>query len=131
MLQNEPLLSPGKIGTDGADTFPAKIKTSVDEGWLRPDPVHYVTKHHQQGIESDHSRVKKKMLKVGGAFANRMICLPRSSELKNLTGPKIHSQIGSHLFVDETCGKLSRCLQSEQKPTRMERQAPLGSDEIA
>jgi transposase, IS6 family len=28
--------------------------------------VHYVTKHLQQGIESDHFRVKKNMPKVGG-----------------------------------------------------------------
>jgi len=66
MLQDEPLLSPGKIGTDGANTFPSTIKTSIDEGFLRPNPVHYVTKHLQQRIESDHFRVKKNMPKVGG-----------------------------------------------------------------
>ena len=33
---------------------------------LRPDPVHYVTKHLQQGIESDHFRVKKNMPEIGG-----------------------------------------------------------------
>jgi hypothetical protein len=66
MLKDEPLLSPGKIGTDGADTFPSTIKTSAEEGLLHPDPVHYVTKHLQQGIESDHFRVKKNMPKVGG-----------------------------------------------------------------
>ena len=33
---------------------------------LTPDPVHYVTKHLQQGIESDHFRVKKNMPKIGG-----------------------------------------------------------------
>ncbi|WP_245503193.1 transposase, partial [Rhizobium leguminosarum] len=42
------------------------IKTSVEEGLLHPDPVHYVTKHLQQGIESDHFRVKKNMPKIGG-----------------------------------------------------------------
>lgn len=66
MLKDEPLLSPGKIGTDGANTFPSTIKTSVDSGLLHPDPVHYVTKHLQQGIESDHFRVKKNMPKIGG-----------------------------------------------------------------
>ncbi|MEF3129722.1 IS6-like element ISRle39A family transposase [Rhizobium leguminosarum] len=66
MLKDEPLLSPGKIGTDGANTFPSTIKTSVEEGLLHPDPVHYVTKHLQQGIESDHFRVKKNMPKIGG-----------------------------------------------------------------
>ncbi len=66
MLKDEPLLSPGKIGTDGANTFPSTIKTAVDDGLLHPDPVHYVTKHRQQGIESDHFRVKKNMPKIGG-----------------------------------------------------------------
>lgn len=42
------------------------IKTSVDDGLLHPDPVHYFTKHLQQGIESDHFRVKKSMPKIGG-----------------------------------------------------------------
>lgn len=58
MLKDEPLLSPGKIGTDGANTFPSTIKTAVEDGLLHPGPVHYVTKHFQQGIESDHFRVK-------------------------------------------------------------------------
>ncbi|MBP2450023.1 hypothetical protein JOH51_007531 [Rhizobium leguminosarum] len=66
MLKDEPLLSPTKIGIDGANIFPSTIKTSVDEGLLHPDPVHYVTKHLQQGIESDHFRVKKNMPKIGG-----------------------------------------------------------------
>jgi hypothetical protein len=44
MLKDEPLLSPQKIGTDGAYTFPSTIKTSVENGLLHPDPVHYVTK---------------------------------------------------------------------------------------
>lgn len=62
MLKEEPLLWPEKIGTDGANTFPSAIKTSVDDGLLHPDP----TKHLQQGIESDHFRVKKNMPKIGG-----------------------------------------------------------------
>ena len=66
MLKDEPLLSPEKIGTDGANTFPTTIKSAVDDGHLRPNPVHYVTKHLQQGIESDHFRVKKNMPKIGG-----------------------------------------------------------------
>lgn len=66
MLKDEPLLSPKKIGTDGANTFPSAIKTSVDGGLLHAGPAHYVTKHLQQGIESDHFRVKKNMSKVGG-----------------------------------------------------------------
>nr|WP_276315595.1 MULTISPECIES: DDE-type integrase/transposase/recombinase [Mesorhizobium] len=47
-------------------TKTSAIKTSVDDGHLHPDPVHYVTKHLQQGIESDHFRVKKNMPKIGG-----------------------------------------------------------------
>lgn len=65
-LTDEPLLSPRKIGTDGANTFPSTIKTAVDDGHLHLDPVHYVAKHLQQGIESDHFRVKKNMPKIGG-----------------------------------------------------------------
>jgi len=66
MLKDDPLLSPGKIGTDGANTFPPAIKASVEDGLLHPDPVHDVTKHMQQGIESDHFRVKKTIPKIGG-----------------------------------------------------------------
>jgi transposase-like protein len=29
-------------------------------------PIHYVTKHLQQGIESDHFRVKRPMPRIGG-----------------------------------------------------------------
>lgn len=66
MLRDEPLLSPGKIGIDGASTFPSTIKTVVDDRLLHPNPVHYVTKHLQQGIESDYFQVKKNMPKIGG-----------------------------------------------------------------
>lgn len=66
MLKNEPLLAPAKIGTDGASTFPSAIRTSVDDRHLHPNPVHYVTKHLQQRIESDHFRVKKNMPRIGG-----------------------------------------------------------------
>ncbi|KZM38794.1 transposase [Labrenzia sp. OB1] len=66
MLRDAPLLSPGKIGTDGAGTFPPTIGDAVNVGLLASRPVHYVTKHLQQGIESDHFRVKKNMPKVGG-----------------------------------------------------------------
>jgi hypothetical protein len=66
MLKDQPLLSPNKIDIVGANTFPSTIKTSVEDGFLHPDPVHYVTKHLQQNIESDHFRVKKNMPKIGG-----------------------------------------------------------------
>ncbi len=66
MLKDGPLLSPDRIGTDGAGTYPGAIAAARKEGRLARDPVHYVTKHLQQGIESDHFRLKKNMPRVGG-----------------------------------------------------------------
>jgi transposase-like protein len=66
MLKDEPLFSPRKISADGAKTFPSTIKTAIDGGLLHPNPGHYVTKHLQRGIESDHFRVKKNMPKIDG-----------------------------------------------------------------
>jgi transposase-like protein len=66
LSQNAEGRAPARAGTNGANTFPSAIKMSVDDGFLHPDPVHYVTKHLQQGIESDHFRVKKNMPKIGG-----------------------------------------------------------------
>ena len=66
MLKDEPLLSPDRIGTDGAGTYPSAIAAARKEGLLARNPVHYVTKHLQQGIESDHFRVKKNMPRTGG-----------------------------------------------------------------
>ena len=66
VLKDGPLLSPDRIGTDGATTFPGAIATLREEGLLARNLVHYVTKHLQQGIESEHFRVKQPMPKVGG-----------------------------------------------------------------
>ena len=66
MLKDGPLLSPDRIGTDGAGTYPGAIAAARKEGRLARDPVHHVTKHLQQGIESDHLRLKKNMPRVGG-----------------------------------------------------------------
>ena len=66
VLKDEPLLSPDRIGTDGAGTYPSAIAAARKEGLLARNPVHYVTKHLQQGIESDHFRVKKNMPRTGG-----------------------------------------------------------------
>src|SRR5215208_1017790 len=55
ILQDEPLLSPDRIGTDGASPYPAALAATRKAGLLARTPVHYVTKHLQQGIESDHS----------------------------------------------------------------------------
>ena len=66
MLTDGPLLSPERIGTDGASTYPGAIAAARMEGRLARDPVHHVTKHLQQGIESDHFQLKKNMPRVGG-----------------------------------------------------------------
>jgi transposase, IS6 family len=66
MLQDEPLLAPDRIGTDGAGPYPPGIAESRKEGLLPRMPTHHVTKYLQQGIEGDHVRVKKPMARVGG-----------------------------------------------------------------
>lgn len=66
MLQDQPLLAPDRIGTDGAGPYPSAIADSCMAGLLPRAPVHYITKHLQQGIESDHFRVKRAMPRVGG-----------------------------------------------------------------
>jgi IS6 family transposase len=78
MLQDQPLFAPDRIGTDGAGPYPPAIAESLDEGLLPRAPIHYVIKHLQQGIESDHFRVERPMPRVGGfrSFntARRTIC---------------------------------------------------------
>ena len=64
-LKDQPLLSPDRIGTDGAGSYPPAIAESRKAGLLARTSVHYVTKHLQQGIESDHFRVKRPMPRVG------------------------------------------------------------------
>src|SRR4051795_12592683 len=66
MLQEEPLLSPDRIGTDGAGAYPPALTAARKDGLLARTPVHYVTKHLQQGIESDHFWVKRPMPRIGG-----------------------------------------------------------------
>jgi transposase-like protein len=65
MLEEEPLLSPDRIGTDGAGPYPPAIAAARTDGLLPRTPVHDVTKPLQQGIESDHFRVKRPMPRVG------------------------------------------------------------------
>lgn len=78
MLADQPLLAPDRIGTDGAGPYPAAIAESRAESLLPRAPTHYVTKHLQQRIESDHFRVKRPMPRVGGfrSFntARRTLC---------------------------------------------------------
>src|SRR5918998_2572124 len=64
-LKDQPLLAPDRIGTDGAGSYPPAIAAARQDGLLARTPVHYVTKHLQQGIESDHFRVKRPMPRVG------------------------------------------------------------------
>ena len=45
--------------------YPGAIAAARKKGRLARDPVHHVTKHLQQGIESDHFRLKKNMPRVG------------------------------------------------------------------
>ncbi len=44
MLKDGPLLSPDRIGTDGAGTYPGAIAAARKEGRLARDPVHHITK---------------------------------------------------------------------------------------
>jgi transposase, IS6 family len=55
------LLAPDRIGTDAAGPYPPAITAARKAGLLARTPLHYVTKHLQQRIESDHFRVKKNM----------------------------------------------------------------------
>ena len=66
MLQDEPLLAPDWIGTDGAGPYPPAIAAARKDGLLPCTPLHDVTKSLQQGIESDHFRVKRPMPRIGG-----------------------------------------------------------------
>ncbi len=66
MLKDGLLLSPDRIGTDGAGAYPGAIAAARNEGRLARDPVHHVTRQLQEGIESDHFRLKKNMPRVSG-----------------------------------------------------------------
>ncbi len=74
MLKDEPLLSPKKIGADGADTFPTTTRRAVDDGPLHPNPVCYVTTHLQQCIESEHFRINKNMPRIRGFQSFNTAC---------------------------------------------------------
>jgi transposase, IS6 family len=60
------LLAPDRIGIDGVGPYPPAIAAARKDGLLPRTPIHYVTKHLQQGIESDHFRVKKNIPRIGG-----------------------------------------------------------------
>lgn len=56
-LKGQPLLAPGKIGTDGASVYPKAIADTATEGMAPSAVQHRVSKHLQQGLESDHFHV--------------------------------------------------------------------------
>ncbi|ACL62458.1 IS6-like element ISMno34 family transposase [Methylobacterium nodulans] len=66
MLQDQPLLAPDRIGTDGAGPDPPALAESREAGLLPRTPTHSVTKPLQQGSEGDHFRMKRPMPWVGG-----------------------------------------------------------------
>src|SRR5436305_9309676 len=66
MLKDQPWFAPDRIGTDGAGPYPPAITAARKDGLLPQEPLHYVTKHLQQRIESDHFRVKRPMPRIGG-----------------------------------------------------------------
>jgi transposase-like protein len=52
MLRDQPLLAPDRIGTEGAGPYPPAVATARNDGLLPREPLHYISKHLQQGIES-------------------------------------------------------------------------------
>ncbi|MEJ8309386.1 DDE-type integrase/transposase/recombinase [Agrobacterium larrymoorei] len=66
MLKDEPLFSPAKRSASGAEHFHSTIKTSVDHGFLRPDPIQYFIRGLKKGIVSEPVQMTKAMPKVGG-----------------------------------------------------------------
>jgi transposase-like protein len=74
MLEDQPLSAPDRIGSDrigsdriGSDRdgrsrfFAPAIAATRKAGLLPPIPVHYITEHLHERIESDHFRVTKNM----------------------------------------------------------------------
>ena len=68
---------PDRIGTDGAGPYPPAITAARKDGLLPHEPLHYVAKHLQQGIESDHFRVKRPMPRIGGFQSFHTACRNR------------------------------------------------------
>jgi len=62
MLKGGASFSPAKRSASGADHFHSTIKTSVDHGFLRPDPIQYFIRGLKIGIVSEPVQ----MPKVGG-----------------------------------------------------------------
>jgi transposase-like protein len=80
MLKDQPLLAPDRIGTDGAGPYPPAIAAAWKNGLPPQDPLHYISKHLQQGIERDPFRVKRPMLRIGGFQSFRTVdIIPRAA----------------------------------------------------
>lgn len=62
-----------RIGTDGAGPCPPAVTESRKAGLLPRKPTDHVTKHLQQGIESDHPRVNRGPCRKRASFA-RFTC---------------------------------------------------------
>jgi transposase, IS6 family len=106
-LQDQPLLSPDRIGTDGVGPYPPAITATRKAGLLARTPVHYVTRHLQQGIESDHFRVKKNM--PGSAAFSRS---PRRGAPFRASKPCCGCARALALRVCERCASRTSCLRS-------------------
>ena len=116
MLQDQPLLAPDRIGTDGAAPYPPAIAASRKEGLLPKDPLHYVTKHLQQGIESDHFQVKRPMPRVGG-FQTFPTAGARSRVSRRCCG----CARALALRVPERCANRTSCSRSASVSQRLTR----------
>jgi len=64
-FKGDRLFAPTHIGTDKAVTFPKTIQTMKNENILPSHCLHQTKKLLQQGIESDHFRLKRVMPKNG------------------------------------------------------------------
>src|SRR4051812_2246403 len=115
MLQDQPLLAPDRIGTDGAGSYPPAIVAARKDGLLARVPVHYVTKHLQQGIESDHFRVKQPMPRVGCFQAFHTAAAYGSRGLKGCCG----CARASALQVPGRCASRTDCSQSVSVSQRL------------
>ncbi|EJF91073.1 hypothetical protein MEG_01476 [Bartonella tamiae Th307] len=65
-FKDDRLFAPSKIGTDKARAFPGALQSLTEDNLLSKKHAHYATKILQQGIESDHSRLKRPMSRSGG-----------------------------------------------------------------
>jgi hypothetical protein len=97
---------PDRIGASGAGTYQPAIVTARNNGLLARSPIHYVTKHLQQGVESDHFRLKN-MPRIDGFRSlhtvrrviqgfGAMLWLHRAS------GSRAHGPCASRIFYSPT-----------------------------